>query len=224
MRTLKFAFRTLFKTPFVTAVALISLALGIGANAAIFSLFDQMLLRPLPVEDPHRLVNLSSLGPKGGSVSCGNAGPCEYVFSYQMFRDLEAQQTSLTGLAAHKSFGANLAYQGQNSGAEALLVSGSYFDVLGVRPAFGRLISRADDKTVGESHVVVLSYDYWRTQLGARPDVVNDTMIVNGQSTPPNLAFSDSSSGHGCVIGSIPPGVGPTPRPSAAVAAPAQLW
>ncbi len=89
MANLKLAFRTLKRTPFVTAVAVLSLALGIGANAAIFSLFDQMLLRALPVQEPDRLVNLIAPGPKPGSQSCNQAGDCEQVFSYPMFRDLE---------------------------------------------------------------------------------------------------------------------------------------
>ena len=77
MTNLKLAFRRLFKAPFVTSVAILSLALGIGANAAIFSLFNQMLLRPLPVPAPHELVNLSAPGPKPGSQSCNQAGNCE---------------------------------------------------------------------------------------------------------------------------------------------------
>ena len=89
MSNLKFALRTLFKTPFVTIVAVVSLALGIGANAAIFSLFDQLLLRPLPVPAPDSLVNLSAPGPKPGNQSCNTAGDCEVVFSCPMFRDLE---------------------------------------------------------------------------------------------------------------------------------------
>ena len=101
MRTLKHAIRTLFRTPFVTAVAVLSLALGIGANAAIYSMFDQMLVQPLPVSRPHELINLSAPGPKPGSQSCNQAGDCEAVFSYPMFRDLERSQTALTGLAAH---------------------------------------------------------------------------------------------------------------------------
>src|SRR5213080_1848164 len=100
MRNLKLALRTLLKTPFVTSVAVISLALGIGANAAIFSLFDQILLRPLPVPEPHRLVNLSAPGPKPGSQSCNQAGDCDAVFSYPMFRDLERVQTVFTTIAA----------------------------------------------------------------------------------------------------------------------------
>src|SRR5215204_4557081 len=98
MFNLKLAFRTLFNSPFVTVVAIISLALGIGANAAIFSIFNHMLLRPLPVREPARLVNLSAPGPKPGSQSCGIAGECEDVFSYAMFRDLERTQTVFTGI------------------------------------------------------------------------------------------------------------------------------
>src|SRR4051794_39889396 len=113
MSNLKFALRTLFKTPFVTVVAILSLALGIGANAAIFSLFNQILLRPLPVPEPDRLVNLGAPGPKPGSNSCNQAGGCDQVFSYPMFRDLERVQTPFTGIAAHETFGANIAAREQ---------------------------------------------------------------------------------------------------------------
>ena len=150
MVNLKLAFRTLFKAPFVTVVAIISLALGIGANAAIFSLFNQMLLRPLPVRDPSRLVNLSAPGPKPGSQSCNQAGACQEVFTYAMFRDLERVQTVFTSLAAHRLFGANLAYRGQTISGEGMLVSGSYFPILGINPAFGRLLNPQDDQKVGE--------------------------------------------------------------------------
>ena len=112
MLNLKFALRTLFKTPFVTIVAIVSLALGIGANAAIFSLFDQLLLKPLAVAAPDRLVNFAAPGPKPGSTSCNQAGDCDAVFSYPMFRDLQAANTGFSGIAAHVLFGANLAYQG----------------------------------------------------------------------------------------------------------------
>ena len=181
MVNLKLAFRTLFKAPFVTTVAIISLALGIGANAAIFSLFNQMLLRPLPVAQPDRLVNLAAPGPKPGSTSCSNAGDCDTVFSYAMFRDLERVQNVFTSLAAHRLFGANLAYQGQTANAEGLLVSGSYFPVLGIQAAIGRLLNPQDDQKVGESHVVVLSHDYWTTRFGQNPAVLGEPLIVNGQ-------------------------------------------
>jgi putative ABC transport system permease protein len=182
MPNFTFALRTLFKTPFVTIVAIVSLSLGIGANAAIFSLFNQLLLRPLPVPNPDRLVNIGAPGPKPGSQSCSNAGSCDWVFSYPMFRDLERVQTSFTGVAAHVSFGANLASGAQTENAECMLVSGSYFPVLGIKPAVGRLLGPDDDKAIGESPVVVLSYGYWERRFGLDPSVVGRSMTVNGKA------------------------------------------
>jgi hypothetical protein len=149
---IRLALRTLFKTPFVTSVAIVSLALGIGANAAIFSLFNQLLLRPLPVHDPGQLVNLLAPGPKPGSTSCNQASThdnCDDVFSYPMFRDLERVQNVFSGIAAHRLFGANLSYQGQTLNGDGLLVSGAYFRVLGLMPALGRLIDAGDDPAPG---------------------------------------------------------------------------
>ncbi|MGE3274785.1 MAG: ABC transporter permease [Vicinamibacterales bacterium] len=182
MRNLRLAFRTLFKTPFVTVVAVLSLALGIGANAAIFSMFQEILLRPLPVPAPDELVNFGAPGPKPGSTSCSQAGDCDEVFSYPMFQDLERVQTSFTGIAAHRGFGVNLAYKGQTSSGSGMLVSGSYFDVLGLNPSVGRLIGAQDDDVVGEAHVVVLGHDYWRRRFNADPAILNETLIVNGQA------------------------------------------
>ncbi len=181
MSSARLAFRTLFKTPFVTTVAIISLALGIGANAAMFSLFHQILLRPLPVQTPDRLVNLGAPGPKPGSISCGDAGDCSFVFSYPMFKDLERVQQVFTGVAAHRSFGANLAYKGQTVNGEGMAVSGSYFQVLGLNAALGRLLGPEDDRNVGNHFVAVLSHAFWTTRFAADPNVLNETMIVNGQ-------------------------------------------
>ena len=182
MRTVKFAFRTLFKTPFVTIIAIVSLALGIGANAAIFSCFNQMLLQALTVPRPEELVNLSAPGPKPGSQSCNQAGDCDAVFSYAMFRDLQKMQTVFTGIAAHRLFGANLAFQGQTLNAEGVMVSGNYFQVLQLQPALGRLFDGNDDRLVGEAPVVVLSHAYWTRRFAADPSVLNQQLIVNGQS------------------------------------------
>ena len=182
MRSLKFAIRTLFRTPFVTAIAIVSLALGIGATAGIFSVFHQVLLQSLAVPDPSELVNLSAPGPKPGFQSCGRAGDCDVVFSYAMFRDLQKIQTVFTDIAAHVGFGANLAYEAQTSSGEGLLVSGSYFPVLELQPALGRLLNSNDDKLVGESRVVVLSYNYWSSRFGLDPTILNKQVIVNGQS------------------------------------------
>jgi predicted permease len=176
------ALRALFRAPFITAVAILSLSLGIGANAAIFSLFDQMLLRPVPVESPGTLVNLAAPGPKPGSNSCNDQGDCDDTFSFAMFRDLEKAQQVFVGLAAHRSFGANLAYHGQTTSGGGMLVSGSYFPLLGVRPALGRLFTPDDDRTIGGHFVVVLSEAYWRTRFDSSPAVLNETLIVNGQA------------------------------------------
>src|SRR6185436_166488 len=177
MPNFKLAFRTLFKSPFITIVAALSLALGIGANAAIFSLFNEMLLRPLQsVPNPTELVNLSAPGPKPGSQSCSSAGGCDVVFSYPMYRDLEKAQTVLTGLAAHRQFGTNLAVRGQTMSTTGMLVSGSYFPTLGLRPAIGRLFTPDDDKTIGGHFVVILGYDFWERNLGLDPTIVGQTI------------------------------------------------
>ena len=182
MTSLRFALRTLFKTPFLTTVAVMSLAFGIGANTAIFSLFNQMLVRPLPVQAPNQLVNLSNPGPKPGSQSCNQAGDCDEVFSYAMFRDLERDSKVFSGLAAHRLFSTNLSYQGQTLNGTGVLVSGSYFPTLGLVPALGRLLGPGDDRAVGETPVVVLSHEYWVNRFGADPSVLNKTLIANGQS------------------------------------------
>jgi putative ABC transport system permease protein len=181
MANLKLAVRTLVKTPFVTMVAIASLALGIGANTAIFSLIDLLLRRPLPVGDPSTLVNLSAPGPKPGSTSCNQAGSCEDVFTYPMFRDLERVQTPFTGIAAHRVFGANIVAAGQTTSGDGMAVSGTYFPLLGLQPAVGRLLGPDDDRVEGESHVAVLTHSFWQTRFAGSPDVLAEKLIVNGQ-------------------------------------------
>lgn len=180
MPNLRLAVRALARTPFVTAVAVLSLALGIGANTAIFSLFNQLLLRPLPVHAPERLVNLAAPGPKPGSDNCNQAGGCDEVFSYPMFRDLQREQTVFTDIAAHRLVGVNVVYAGQTINGDGMLVSGSYFPLLGLVPALGRLIGPEVDEPIGGHPVVVLSHDFWRTRLAADPAVIDDAILVNG--------------------------------------------
>ena len=174
MLNLKFALRTLFKTPFVTIVAIVSLALGIGANAAIFSLFNQLLLRPVAVPEAGRLVNLAAPGPKPGSNNCSQIGDCEEVFSYPMFRDLERAQTAFTGIAAHVTFGANLSARGQTQNGDGLLVSGSYFPVLGLKPAIGRLLGPEDDRAPGRT-----------ARRGPEPCLLADALRARSQRAQP---------------------------------------
>ncbi len=180
MSNLTYALRTLKNTPVVTLVAIASLALGIGANTAIFSVFDQLLLQRLPVHDASRLVNLTANGPRFGSASDNIAGGENSIFSYPMFRDLERQQTVFTGLAAHCEFGANLSYKGSASSGQAMFVSGSYFPVLEAVPAAGRLLTPDDDRTPGAHRVAVLSHSYWTTQFNQSPSILNDTMLIDG--------------------------------------------
>jgi ABC-type antimicrobial peptide transport system permease subunit len=104
------------------------------------------------------------------------------VFSLPMFRDLEKQQTSFTGIAAHRNFGRNLSFKGQSLGGEGLQVSGSYFPVLGLVPAHGRLLTPADDRAAGESSVAVLSHRYWQTRFNGDPGVINETITINGHA------------------------------------------
>ena len=182
MRNVKLAFRTLAKTPFVTTVAVLSLALGIGANAGIYSIFEQLLREPLPVPHPEQLVNLAAPGPNPGMQSCGQAGGCEAVFSYPMLRDLQKASTGFSGIAAHVLFGANVAYGDQTMNTQGTEVSGSYFPVLQLTPAVGRLFTPEDDRTVGANYMVVLGYGYWQAHLGGDRGVIGKTLKVNGQS------------------------------------------
>ena len=178
---IRYAFRSLRHSPVFTIVVVITLALGIGANAAIFSIFDQFLLRPMPVQQPGQLVNFSSPGPAPGFQSCGQAGDCDGVFSYPMFSDLAHAQTAFTGIAAHALFDANLSARNHTLSGEGVLVSGSYFRVLGLQPALGRLLGDDDNREPGQSRVAVLSYAYWQGTFGRDPSILNQTLIVNGQ-------------------------------------------
>ncbi len=203
MRHVKLALRTLVRTPFISAIAILSLALGIGANTAIFSIFDQVLRQPLPVQEPGRLVNLAAPGPKPGSQSCNNAGECDVVFSYAMYRDLERAQKALTGLAAHRVFDASISFRGNSMTGEAVLVSGSYFPTLGLRPALGRLFTPDDDESIGGHFVTVLSYECWQSRLGGDPRVLGEAITVNGH--PLTIIGVAPRDFHGTTYGSRPP-------------------
>ena len=135
------------------------------------------------MHEPHSLVNLVSPGPRSGSVSCGQPGTCDAIFSYLMFRDLERVQTVFTGIAAHRDFGANIAFGGVSEGGDCTLVSGSYFEVLGLTPHLGRLLNRDDDRQQGGGRVTVLSYDYWRAGSESDPTRGSDG-LVNGRRSP----------------------------------------
>src|SRR5262252_3563224 len=181
MNELKHAFRQLILRPGLSLIVIVMLALGIGATTAIFSLFYQVLMQPLPVADPGQLVKLTVPGKDFGGGRTGLAvSDWQAAFSYPMFRDLEARQQPFTGLAAHYDFLANVGSGDRATFERGVLVSGRYFEVLGLHPAVGRFIGPQDEPSVGESAVAVLSYDYWQRQFGGDPGIVDKTVPING--------------------------------------------
>jgi putative ABC transport system permease protein len=179
---LRYGARMLLKAPGFTLIAVMTLALGIGANTAIFSLTDQILIRRLPVERPEELVVLRSPGPQGGYV--WSDGDSAASFSYPMYKDLRDRGADVfSGLLARFAIPLSVAGAGQTGQAERAdgeLVSGNYFEVLGVRPALGRVFSQEDDRAPGAHQVVVLSHAYWTRRFGADPAILNKTLTVNG--------------------------------------------
>ena len=173
------ATRSMARRPLVSAVVVLSLALGIGVNTAIFSVFDRVLMRRLPVLDPDAIVIVTSPGPRPGSNSVSGTGGREAVFSYPLFRDLERMQSAFSGIAAHDNSGFNLSYRDQTLSGAAELVSGGYFPTLGLKPALGRLLDPADDDPARET-AVVLSHTYWRVRFGADPRAVGERVSLNG--------------------------------------------
>jgi putative ABC transport system permease protein len=199
---LRTALRGLLARPLFTAIVVLTLAFGIGANTAIYSLFHQMLLQPLPVPQPDQLVNLSSPGPKQGWSSSNNAGRNESIFSYPLFRDIERQQGDALTIAAHREIQVNLSFRGQTTHGSGALVSGSYFPVLQLQPALGRLLGARDDRTPGDTDAVVLSHAYWRNTLGADPSVIGQSLLVNGVAL--TIAGVAPESFDGTTVGSHP--------------------
>jgi predicted permease len=180
LQDIRFGLRTLGKNPGFTIVAVLTLALGIGANAAIFSLTDQVLLRLLPVERPRELVVLSSPGVAHGRVwSDIEGGPS---FSYPMYKDLRDRNEVFAGLLASFHVQVNVAGHGESQLADGVLVSGNYFQVLGVRPFLGRILTSQDETAPGANPVTVLSYGYWTRHFGSDPNILNKQLSVNGNS------------------------------------------
>lgn len=175
---IRFAIRTLRRSPAFITVAVLSLALGIGANTSIFSLLYQVLLRSLPVSQPEQLVAFHSDGPQSnGSSSNDNY---ETVFSYPVYKDLRDRSQTLSGVIARSSGPVSLTTGSQTERASAEVVSGNFFEVLGVKPVLGRLFSASDDRTFGAHPVIVLGHNYWTSHFGASPAALNQKVLVNG--------------------------------------------
>ncbi len=176
---LKFALRQLRKSPAFAVTAVLTLALGIGANTAIFSLLDQALLRSLPVRDPQGLVILEGTGKAWQGHASSQGGDEEAYFSYPMYKDLRDQNKVFEGLIATTSTSASLTRNGASQLVSAELVSGNYFDVLGVGPAMGRLFTQSEDVRKDGNPVAVVSFEFWANRLGADPSVVGSQVTIN---------------------------------------------
>jgi predicted permease len=178
LQDLKYGIRTLVKNPGFTVIAVLTLALGLGANTAIFSLTDQILLRLLPVENPKELVVLRSPGPKSGRVWSDGDGAAS--FSYPLYKEVRDNNSVFSGVVARFAVSLSVAGEGQTERANGELVSGNYFEVLGVRPSLGRVFTQDDDQVAGAGQVIVLSHGYWTRHFGADSRILNKTLIVNG--------------------------------------------
>lgn len=178
LQDVRYGVRMLLKSPAFTAVAVLMLALGIGANTAIFSLTDQVLLRALPVRNPEQLVVLRSPGDKPGHTS--SDGDDAASFSYPLYKDLRDRNPVFSGLLARFGVALSVAGQGSTERATGELVSGNYFHVLGVTPDLGRVFSSSDETAPGANTVAVLSYGYWTRHFGRDPAILNKQLSVNG--------------------------------------------
>ena len=179
LQDLRFALRQLRKSPGFALVAILTLALGIGANTAIFTLLDQALLRMLPVRDPQQLVRLRYQGLHSGNINYYGGDEHDY-FSYPTYRELRDKNSVFSGIIANSESQVGVRWNNQPQLANAELVSGNYFDVLGVRPATGRLILPSDDTAQNAENVVVLSYGYWKSRFNSDPAVIGKALLVNG--------------------------------------------
>jgi predicted permease len=172
---IRHALRGIFGAPLFTALAVASIALGIGASTAIFTLVDQIVLRPLPVERPHELALVRIEGRFDGNTwGAGNE------LSYPMYMDLRDHNTVFSGMFSRFGWSMHLGVDGRTERVEGELVSGTYFPVLGVRAAAGRLLTPDDDRVPGGHSVAVLSYRYWQTRFKSDPAVVGQKIAVNG--------------------------------------------
>jgi predicted permease len=186
---LRYAWRVFRSNPGFTAVAVLSLALGIGANTAIFTLLDAVVLKMLPVENPDQLVVFGQGLGRGFYGESDPVNRSNTLYSHPLYRDLRDGNEIFQGIAALGSVDFTVYVRDPDApsgtlpeAADARLVSGNYFEVLGVRPALGRAIHRDDDRTAGESQVVVLSHGYWQRRFAADPGIVGRNLLVNGQA------------------------------------------
>jgi predicted permease len=177
LREIRMGLRQMRKSPGFAIVAILTLALGIGANTAVFTLLDQALLRRLPVSHPEQLVRLRFNGASPGHIDSYGGDDKDY-FSYPMYRDLRDKNGVFDGILASDQCQAGAQWNNSPELVNCELVSGNYFETLGVQPAAGRVIIPSDD-VPNSAPVVVLSFNYWKTKFGGDPRVVNQTLLIN---------------------------------------------
>jgi len=182
LQDIRYALRQLTHSPGFAATVIVTLALGIGANTAIFTIFDQVLLRVLPVQNPKELVRFEWIGGFSGSMSSfgGDSQNLHNYFSYPMYKDLRDKNTVFSGMVAAVRGGVGVSWHDQAENKDAEVVSGNYFNMLGLHPAIGRLITDSDDTAKNANPVVVLAFDYWKTHFNASPDVAGKMLLING--------------------------------------------
>ena len=175
---LRHAFRTLRGAPLFTFVAVLSIGLGIGANTAVFTLVDQVLLRQLAVHRADRLVQVSAPETEtfGGGIGDGTE------LSYAMYRDLRDRNDVFAGMFCRMPWAMQVGYGGRTEQVAGQMVSGSFFPVLGLQPAMGRLLTADDERAIGAHPVAVLGHAYWTRRFAADPAIVGKTIVVNRQS------------------------------------------
>ena len=195
---LRFSARSFLRSPGFTATTLLSLALGIGATTAIYSLVDQVILHALPVREPGRLVLLDW---NADDLITGGIGS-EPHMPYPICRDLQQQTRFLDGVLCRAEIEVNLTAGGDPRPVGAEIVSGSYFPVLGVGPALGRVIEPEDDAAPGAGPVVVLAYDFWQTQFGGAADIVGRKVLIGNH--PMTVAGVAAAGFRGVDVGFVP--------------------
>lgn len=203
VQDIRFALRQLRRLPGFTITVVITLALGIGANAAVFTLFDQVLLRLLPVQQPRELVRFEWTGGFSGSMS-SFGGDSNNYFSYPMYEDLRDHNQVFQGMLAADKASVGVSWHNQAENEDAEIVSGNYFQLLGLQPAVGRLLTQHDDTAKNANPVVVLGYNYWKTRFAASHDVVGQTVLINGH---PFTILGVAPQNFDSAIGGYRPGV-----------------
>jgi putative ABC transport system permease protein len=179
VQDIRYAVRQLMRAPGFAATVIVTLALGIGANTAIFTIFDQVLLRMLPVDRPKELVRFEWTGGFSGSASSFGGDEHNY-FSYPMYKDLRDKNAVFTGVVAAVRGSVGVSWHDVAENKDAEIVSGNYFNVLGLQPAVGRLFTDLDDSAKNANPVVVLANEYWRTHFNSASDVAGKTLLING--------------------------------------------